>query len=199
MILRLERHEEDAVIGEYQKLVGQSPDNAVARHHLAMAQQFQGKSAPARENYETARALDPRRPGIDRDLGRLYTQLGEFQLAHEAFDRSLRAEPREALNYLFLGELLERENNPRDAANAYLSAGNLSPLSPLPPARLGAVYGKMNRLGDGYYYLGRSMLLQDEDEKAKADFERAIKILGPASPRGQVIREELETLKARGR
>ncbi len=199
VILRLERHDEDSVIGEYEKLVSQYPDNAEARHLLAVAQQFQGKSAPARGNYEKARALDPRRPGIDRDMGRLYSQIGEFQLAHEAFERALRAAPREALNFLFLGELLERENNLRDAANAYLSASNLSPLAPLPPYRLGAVYGKMNRLGDGYYYLGRSMLLQDEDEKAMADFERAIKILGPASPRGQVIKEEIEALKARGR
>jgi cytochrome c-type biogenesis protein CcmH/NrfG len=57
----------------------------------------------------------------------------------------------------------------------------------------------MDRPGDGYYYLARSMLLQDEDVRAIADFERAIKILGPNSPRGQMIKEELARLKARGR
>jgi cytochrome c-type biogenesis protein CcmH/NrfG len=65
--------------------------------------------------------------------------------------------------------------------------------------RLGLAYGRMNRPGDGYYYLARSFLLQDEDARAIADFERAIKVLGPASPRGQMIKEELERLKARGR
>ena len=95
-----------------------------------------------------------------------------------------------------MGELFERENNLRDAANAYLNATNLAPLSPFGFNRLGLAYGRMNRQGEGYYYLGRSMLLQDEDEKAVANYERAVKIFGPASPRGQMIKEELERIKS---
>jgi hypothetical protein len=59
------------------------------------------------------------------------------------------------------------------------------------------VYSKLDRLGDGYYYLGRSYLLQDEDERAMAEFERALKISGTTTPRGQVIAEELKVLKNR--
>jgi hypothetical protein len=59
------------------------------------------------------------------------------------------------------------------------------------------VYGKLDRPGDGYYYLGRSFALQDEDDKAVANFERAIKISGVNSPRGQLVQEELNTLKTR--
>jgi TolA-binding protein len=62
---------------------------------------------------------------------------------------------------------------------------------------LGVVYGKLDRLGDAYYYLGRSLLLQDEDERAFAAFEKAAKIAGASSPRGQLIREELKSLRAR--
>jgi hypothetical protein len=80
---------------------------------------------------------------------------------------------------------------------AYLNAYNLSPLWDKPPQRLGVAYGKLDRLGDAYYYLGRSLLLQDEDEKAFAAFEKAAKIAGFNSPRGQLIREELESLRAR--
>ena len=199
VMLRLERHDEAAVLGEYEKLSGQNAGNAEARHFIALAQQSQGKLAEARANYEKARTLDPSLPGIDRDLGRLYGQIGEFQLAHEAFKRAVHAQPQEAVNYLFLGELFERENNLREAAQAYLNASNLSPLSPVVFNRLGLAYGRMNRPGDGYYYLARSFLLQDDDAMAMANFERAIKILGPASPRGQMIKEELERLKARGR
>jgi predicted Zn-dependent protease len=199
VMLRLERHDEAAVINEYERIAGQSPDNAEARHFIALAQQSQGKLAESRANYEKARALDQRRPGIDRDLGRLYGQMGEFQLAHEAFNRALNAQPRDALNHLYLGELFEREGNLRDAARVYLDATNLAPLSPVAFNRLGLAYGRMNRPAEGYYYLARSMLLQDEDARAIADFERAIKILGPNSPRGQMIKEELDRLKARGR
>jgi len=199
VLLRLERHDEAAVISEYERIASQNPDNAEARHFIALAQQSQGKLAESRANYEKARALDARRPGIDRDLGRLYGQTGEFQLAHEAFNRALSAQPREALNHLYLGELFEREGNLRDAARFYLDATRLAPLSPVAFNRLGLAYGRMNRPGEGYYYLARSMLLQDEDARAVADFERAIKILGPNSPRGQMIKEELDRLKARGR
>ena len=199
ILIRLDKQAEEGVVAAYEKVLGAEPDNAEARHFLALGQQAQGKLAPARGNYEKARALDPRLPGIDRDLGRLYSQMGEFKLAHEAFDRALRADSREALNYLFLGELFERENNLPDAANAYLNATNLAPLSSVMFNRLGLAYGRMNRQGEGYYYLGRSMVLLDDDEKAVADYERAIKILGPHSARGQIIKEEMETIKSRRR
>ena len=78
-----------------------------------------------------------------------------------------------------------------------MNAQNLAPLWDRPPHRLGIAYGKLDRLGDGYYYLGRSSLLQDEDEKAIADYERAIKIIGANTPRGQLIGEELKALKNR--
>lgn len=130
-------------------------------------------------------------------MGRLYTQIGEFRLAHDAFERSLSAEPKEPLNYLFLGELFEKESNFREAVSAYLRAHNLSPLWAEPPHRLGVVYGKMNRLADAYYYLGRSHLLLDEDEEAIANLERALKILGAASRRGAIVKEELEIIRAR--
>jgi tetratricopeptide (TPR) repeat protein len=132
-------------------------------------------------------------------LGRLYTQTGDFVAARAAFDRALALEPKESLTYLYLGEMLEKESDLRAAAGAYLNAINLSPLWFRPPYRLGLVYGRLDRLGDGYYYLGRSFLLQDEDQRAIADYERAIKILGEKSPRGQVIKEELATLRARRR
>jgi tetratricopeptide (TPR) repeat protein len=158
-----------------------------------------GQLSEARDNYEKARMLNAQSAGLERDLGRLYTRTGDFVSARAAFDRALALEPKESLTYLYLGELLEKESDLRAAAGAYLNALNLSPLWDKPPYRLGVVYGKLNRLGDAYYYLGRSQLLQDEDQKAMADYERAIKVLGDNSPRGQVIKEELITLRARRR
>ncbi len=200
-IIRLKRHESDAVIAENKKLLSRDPKNAQAAHLLGLAYYYKGQWQQARESYERARALKPDSPGIDRDLGRTYTQMAEFRLAHQAFERSLKLEPREPLNYLFLGELYERESNLPDAANAYFRAHTLWPSWPDPLYRLGVVYGKMKppRLGDAYANLGRSELLQDEDTKAVADLERAVKALGPDSPQGQTIKDELEAIKARGK
>ena len=199
IIIRIERRDSDAVLAEYDKLVRQNPENAESLHLLGVAQQLTGQLAQAKQNYEKARRLSPENPDLDRDMGRLYTQTGEFALARAAFNQALALEPKESLTYLYLGELYEKQDDLRAAAGAYLNALNLSPFWDKPPYRLSVVYGKLNRLGDAYYYHGRSLLLQDDDQRAVADFEKAIKVLGENSPRGQLIKEELAALRARRR
>jgi tetratricopeptide (TPR) repeat protein len=198
-LLRLERREADKVIAEQKKVVAQSPKNSEPYQLLGKAYFSKGMWQEARQNLEQAMALNPKSPGIDRDLGRLYTQINDYNSARSALDQAVSQEPTSSLNYLYLGELFEKQGDLRSAAGAYLNAVNLSPLWDKPPYRLGLVYGKLERLGDAYYYHGRSFLLQDEDEKAAADFERAIKIFGPNSPRGQLIQEELKSLRVKTR
>jgi predicted Zn-dependent protease len=197
IIIRAERREGAAVIAEYEKLVGQNPESAESLHLLGFAHQLAGQGTQAKQNYEKALRLNPGNPDLHRDLGRLYTQSGDFPSARSAFDRALASDSKEPLTYLYLGDLYEKEGDLQGAAGAYLNAQNLSPLWDKPPYRLSVVYGKLQRLGDAYYYLGRSFLLQDDDQRAFADFEKAIKIFGDKSPRGQLIREELNALKAR--
>jgi predicted Zn-dependent protease len=199
IIIRIERRDTDAVLAEYDKVARQNPESSESLHLLGFAQQLAGQLPQAKQNYEKARQLTPNNSDLNRDLGRLYTQTGDFALAHAAFNQALSGEPKEPLTYLYLGELYEKEGDLRGAAGAYLNASNLSPLWDKPPYRLSVVYGKLDRLGDAYYYHGRSLLLQDDDPRAIADFEKAIKILGPNSPRGQVIKEELTVLRARRR
>ncbi len=197
ILIRMQRHDGDAVLGEYEKQVRQNPQRADLLHLLAFAQHLKGQLPQSLQSFEKARQLNANNPGLHRDLGRLYTVMGQIPEARAAFDRALELEPKEPLNYLYLGELFEKDGDLKSAAGAYLNAHNFSPLWDKPLYRLGIVYGKLDRLGDAYYYLGRSSLLQDEDEKAIAEFEKAVKILGENSPRGQLIREELKSLKAR--
>jgi beta-barrel assembly-enhancing protease len=199
IIIRIERRDGDAVLAEYDKLVRQNPESSESLHLLGFAQQLTKQLPQAKQNYEKARRLSPNNPDLNRDVGRLYTQTGDFALARAAFNQALAAEPKEPLTYLYLGELYEKEGDLGGAAGAYLNAHNLSPLWDKPPYRLSVVYGKLDRLGDAYYYHGRSMLLQDDDQRALADFEKALKILGPNSPRGQLIKEEITTLRVRRR
>jgi len=199
MILRMDRAVGDNIVSEYEKLVQQTPKSADLRHLLAYAQQLAGDLPAAQRNYQRAGQLKPDSPALHRDLGRLFTQANDFSAARAAFDRAITLDPSEPLTFIYLGEMLEKSGDLRSAAGAYLNAQNLAPLWDRPPYRLGIVYGKLDRRGDGYYYLGRSNLLQDEDEKAIADFERALKLIGADTPRGQVINEELKALKNRKR
>jgi predicted Zn-dependent protease len=197
IIIKMDRPTRDQVVAEYERLVHQKPQDPDLLYLLGYAEQLQGQLPEARKNYEKSRQLKSENPGLQRDLGRLYGEIGDFTAARIAFDRSLALEPNEPLTYLYLGEMLEKSGDLRGAAGAYVNAQNLAPLWDRPPNRLGMVYGKLDRPGDGYYYLGRSFALQDEDEKAIANFERAIKIIGANSPRGQLIQEELNTVKTR--
>jgi predicted Zn-dependent protease len=196
-LIRIDRNQTDAVITEEKKRISQAPKDSQPYQLLGIAYFSKGMWQEARENLERAMALNPQSPGIDWDLGRLYTQLKNYPSAHAAFDRALARGSDEALTDVYLGELYEQESDLRDAAGAYLNASNLAPLWDKPPRQLGLVYGKLNRLGDAYYYLAKSLVLEDEDEKAIPNYEKAIKILGENSPRGQLIKEELKTLRAR--
>lgn len=200
IIIRMERTTgRDTVVREYEKLVEQNPQSPEALYLLGFVQQVQGQLPQAQRNYEKSRQLRPNSPGLLRDLGRLYGEISDFTAAREAFDRALALEPIEPLTYLYMGEMMEKSGDLRSAAGAYLNAQNMAPLWDKPPYRLGLVYGKLDRLGDGYYYIGRSHVLQDEDEKAFADFEKAIQLIGANSPRGQMIKEELNSLRNRKR
>jgi predicted Zn-dependent protease len=199
LILRLERGEGAAALAEYEKLAAKTPKDAEVLNLLGFARHFSGKLVEARQSYERARELMPNNAALLRDLARLYTQIGEMDKAEATFHRSLELQPKEPLTYLYLGEFHEKRNDLRSAVGAYLNAQNLAPLWDKPPHQLGITYGKLDRLGDAYYFHGRSLLLQDEDEKAFAAFEKAIKIVGAGSPRGQLIVEELKSLRARRR
>ena len=197
IIIRMDRPNRNEVVAEYEKLVQKNPRDPDLLYLLGFAEQLQGQKAEAKKNYAQSRQLRPDNPGLQRDLGRLYGDMGDFKAARDAFDRSLTLEPNEPLTYLYLGEMLEKSDDLRSAAGAYLNAQRLAPLWYRPPYRLGLVYGKLDRRGDGYYYLGQAYSLQDEDERAIADYERAIKAFGENSPRAQSIKEELKVLKSR--
>jgi predicted Zn-dependent protease len=199
IVIRMDRPNRDDVVLQYEKLVKQDPQNPELHYLLGFAQLTQGNLTQAKKNYELARKTWPENAGLERDLGRLYGEMGDFTAARNAFEQALAVEPNEPLTYLYFGEMLERSGDLREAAGAYLNAQNFAPLWDRPYYKLGMLYGKLNRPSDGYYYLGRAYALQDEDEKAINNFERAIKIVGANSPRGQLIQEELSTLKNRKR
>jgi Flp pilus assembly protein TadD len=199
IIIRIEQRDSESVLARYNEAVRKNPEDPESLHLLGFAQQLTGQLAQAKLNYEKARKLIPVNPDLERDMGRLYMQTGDFVLARAAFDQALVLDPKESLTYLYLGELNEKEGDLRAAAGAYLNALNLSPLWDKPTYRLSVVYGKLDRLGDAYYYHGRSLLLLDDDQRAIADFDKAMKILGEKSPRGQLIKEEIAALRARRR
>ena len=185
------------MVAELEKSVRDNAGNPEQVQLLGVAQHLQGNLTDARRNLELARQARPNSPSLQRDLGRIYADAGDFAGAREAFDRALALEPGEPLTYYYMGEMLEKSGDLRSAVGAYLNAHNLAPLWERPPQKLGMVYGRLDRRGDGYYYLGKAFELLDDDERAVADYERALKLIGENSPRGQLIGEEIKKQRSR--
>lgn len=198
-IIRMDRPDRDKVVAELEKSARQHPASAEHLHLLGFAHHLQGNLPEARRNLEKARQIRPDHAALQRDLGRLYGDTEDFASARQAFDRALVLEPGEPLTYFYLGEMLEKSGDLKTAAGAFLNAHNLAPLWERPPQKLGMVYGRLDRRGDGYYYLGKAFQLLDDDARAIADYERALKIIGENSPRGQLIKGEIAILRSRRR
>ena len=85
IVIRMDRPGREAVVNEYEKLVQKNPQDAQLRHLLGFAEQLQGQLAQARQNYEKSRQLQPENPGLERDLGRLYGEIGDFSAVTKCF------------------------------------------------------------------------------------------------------------------
>jgi predicted Zn-dependent protease len=198
LALRLERRDEN-LMAQYERLAIEHPQDGETLYLLGYGRHLKGQLVEAQSAYERARESLPKHPGLLRDLGRLYAQLGLAEKSRTTLQQSLEVQPKEPLTYIYFGELYETQGDYRSAAGAYLMAHNLAPRWDKPAQLLGTAYAKLDRLSDAYYYLGRSLLLQDEDEKAWTTLEKAAKLAPENSPRRQLITEELNNLRARRR
>ena len=200
ILIRMERTNRETVVAEYEKLVQKDPNNAELLHLLGFAQFHMGLLAPAQKNYEKSWRLRPDHLGLLREIGRLSSQTGDFASARKAFDRAIELEPNEPLNYYYLGEFLEKIG---DLAKRRRS------LSQCPKPR--AIVGQTGiSLGPGLWqarparqmvitiWAGRTCCKMKTNARI-ADFERALKLVGASSPRGQAINEELKPLRDRKR
>lgn len=195
LLIRMKK-DAGSVMKDLEKRYHAQPEDPEATHLLGIGYAASGDWVRARDQLEQAQQLRPVIPGIDRDLGRAYTQTRQFQKAHAAFQRAVRKEPDNPVTQVYIGELFEKESNYRGAVRSYLRARQLAPLWPEVMRRLGYTYRKLNRAGEAHYYLGQSYLLLDEEEKAIESLERAVREYKEGSPRIQVIRDEIDVIRA---
>lgn len=195
LLLRLHQ-DTGAVVQKLEQRYRAQPEDPAATHLLGIAYGATGDWQRARDRFEQALELGSVIPGIHRDLGRAYTQTQQFEKAQTAFRNAVRDDEDDPVTHVYLGELLEKQSDYRGAVRSYLRARQLAPLWPEAARRLGYAYRKLNRAGEAHYYLGQSYLLQDEEEKAIEALERAAREHKEGSPRIQVIRDEIEAIRA---
>jgi tetratricopeptide (TPR) repeat protein len=148
------------------RAVDAAPESAAAHHLLAQILIRRQKLAEATAALERSAALDPELPGIDRELGLVRFELGDFEGAREALERAVAREPDDAelrlrlgLAWLSLGEL------PRAEQQFELAARD-------PELRALALYN-----------VGVTRELSGRRDRAREAYQRAI-ALDPSGPIG---------------
>jgi tetratricopeptide (TPR) repeat protein len=111
----------------FSRAVAVEPGNLMARELLGKAQRVAGDPAAAVDNLRAAKRINPRRPGVDADLGLALLGLGDFAGAAGAFERALQLDPETAAAHNNLGYALLRAGQPRRALAQFEAALRIAP------------------------------------------------------------------------
>lgn len=190
------QNDPEAVMERLRIAYEKRPDAAMLMYSLGIGYVATGRWIRAREMLERANRLQPAIPNLDRDLGRAYAHTNESAKAHAAFERMLKRRPDDPITHFYRGLLFEKESRYRQAALSYLRVRQVAPSWPEGARKLGHVYRKLNQPGKAHYYLAQSYLLRDEPDKAIDSLGRAAEHYEADSPRLQLIKDEIATIRA---
>jgi membrane associated rhomboid family serine protease/Flp pilus assembly protein TadD len=117
----------DRMIGELQKRVQQSPQDASAHNALANAYFSKGQFPEGATELKRVLDLQPQNVRARMQLGAVYLRQGQSKDAQEEFTTLVAQEPNNANAHVGLGMALADQNNPEAAINEYQAALRLEP------------------------------------------------------------------------
>jgi Tfp pilus assembly protein PilF len=117
----------------------------IAYTTLARLSKEQGDSEGALRAYQAARALNPKDPGILRDIGSVYSQLGKNTEAEEAFRSALALNERDPLSLNNLGAMALQRGETAAAEAMLTQAVSFAPYYSDAYYNLGLLYEQTNR------------------------------------------------------
>lgn len=156
-------------LAEYEAVLAASPgdgDDAVAAR-LALAQLYDwtGAGEPALRQWESLMQARPRDPRVLREVGRRSLAMSRNDVALRAYRSLLAAQPDDAEALKRAGQLMAWSHDARGAR---------------------AALERFNRVKGGdyevHYLLGELYAADRDDERARVEYERALRLL-PARPR----------------
>jgi Flp pilus assembly protein TadD len=136
-----------AAVAQYQKLIAANGNAPLALVGMGQVELMQGKTAEARQRFETAISLSKGRKGNDPNIllavGRANTDAkgGDIAYAIEKLNEAAQIAPNNAEVLLALGNAHRKiPGNGSQAATAYLRAAGMNPSFPVPNYRLAMLY-----------------------------------------------------------
>jgi tetratricopeptide (TPR) repeat protein len=192
--LFLRKGNTDAAEKAYQKALETNPDFMAPYFALAKLYLRAGKADKAIEQFKAGLEKNPRQPGLNLLLGNLYDAKGQSDLAEKCYRAELDIKPDSvpAMNNLaFL--LAQKQKDLDDALHMAQTASEKMPHDPRIMDTLGWVYyqkglydSAIDQFTDSLektpasapvlYHLGLAYLRKGDITRAKAQFEKALKI-----------------------
>lgn len=108
----------DVAEQEFRGVLERDPNNVTALVYLGRIYRREGRYDEAAGVLRRAAALDRDDPGVRRELGHLFLELGRPEAAAEEYQRALEVEPERAVTWIGLIRALRAANDPR--AEEYL-------------------------------------------------------------------------------
>jgi len=169
--------------------------NSAALHEIAGRQlELKGDLAGALNEYRSAAALEPRRPGVHYLIGNVLWRMRELDRGAAALESELSLNPHHAMANLRLGQILVARNDDGAALRLLERAVSAMPESTDGRRELGKAYRKLGRLAEArrewemvanarpeddqvHYLLGNLYREEGDDARAQEELAKHRKIL----------------------
>jgi superkiller protein 3 len=166
----------DRMIGDLQKKVRQSPQDAAAHNALAHAYFSKGQLAEGEAELKRVLELQPQNTRARMDLGAVYLRQDQSKAAQEEFAKVVEQEPNNATAHAGLGVALAEQNNHESAIQEYKNALRLEPKARGVLYRMGVSQAQLKQYDDAIASYSKEKEQNGDDgelENALADAYQA--------------------------
>jgi len=152
----------------------------------------QGDAAAALANLEKAKAAGQLE--VDDDIALARFRSGDLDGALLALRGRVEQAPEDAIAEMLLGQVLLGKKDYAASARSLERARQHAPELDQVEYDLGQAYGRSGDPGRGLYHLARALEMRGDIEQARAQYEKATKLLPPESAEGQLAQQRVERL-----
>jgi superkiller protein 3 len=166
----------DRMIGDLQKRVQQSPQDAGAHNALAHAYFGKGQFAEGESELKHVLELQPQNTRARMDLGAVYLRQDQPKAAEDEFAKVVAQEPNNATAHAGLGVALAEQNNHEYAIQEYKDALRLEPKARGVLYRMGVSQAELKQYDDAIASFSKEKEQNGDDgelENALADAYQA--------------------------
>ncbi len=159
----------------------------------------QGRFEDAVQSLQRVARTNPGNPLVLSALGTAHFRRGNLDEALKVLETALLLNPGDVISRFRLATVLQDKGADRQALDHLMRIEEHAVVYPEIDYRLGVLLGRMNRLGEAHYRLGRYHERQHEWRLSIFHYKKAEALLGSGFMGGDELRESIERVEDRAR